>query len=409
MKIVMVIPTYWRTDRVPAKDQEIIFDHPTHISEEGLLPRLLESIEVLNDRDFDIAVVGASEFKSRYPRMEVDGKLRVVLEPYVDMLDTDIHLFSHYHRSMVREYLKEKGFPELIELVTISGYSSMRNMCSLAALILDADVVISIDDDEVFNDPNFISKAVENIGKKYKGKPIMGVCGHYEVIRYRPPEPGEPTWDIFWTSEIMRKAHASAKEPPRLKEAKWALGGNMVFHRDLISTIPFDINIARGEDCDYVINAKMFDYTMVMDAELSIAHIPPPTPFPDWLKLRMDIRRFVYTRKKLLCQEPREGLKYVSIESLDPYPGTFLKEDLQERIFKTNILLGMKYLSEGKIDDCNECMKNIQIAVEESQSNINPFLEYLELQKKWKKLTSLIEEDEKFKEKMKKKMRHLGH
>ncbi len=404
----MVIPTYWRTDRAPAKDQEIIFDHPTHISEEGLLPRLLESVEILNTREFEIAVVGASEFKSRYPRMEVDGKLRVVLEPYAEILETDLHLFSHYHRSMLREYLREKGLHELIEIATISGYSSMRNMCSLAALILDADVVISIDDDEVFNDPNFINKAVKNIGKKYDGKTIMGVCGHYEYIRYRPSDSGKPTWNIFWSPEIMHKAHASAKDPPRLKEAKWALGGNMVFHKDLISSIPFDINIARGEDCDYIINAKMFDYTIVMDGELSIAHIPPPTPFPDWLKLRMDISRFVYTRKKLLCQEPREGLNYVSIESLDPYPGNFLKEDLQERIFKTNILLGMKYLSEGKIEDYNECMRNIQIGMEESQLNNNPFLEYLELQKKWERLTSLIKEDEEFKEKIKKKMRHLG-
>jgi hypothetical protein len=46
----------------------------------------------------------------------------------------------------------------------MSGYANVRNMCLLAASILSSDVTILIDDDEVFESSDFISRATEFIG-----------------------------------------------------------------------------------------------------------------------------------------------------------------------------------------------------------------------------------------------------
>jgi hypothetical protein len=59
MKTVMVIPTYWARDsRTGWKPGDIIYDHPTPIDQEGTLVRMLESLNILEDKNFSLVVFG---------------------------------------------------------------------------------------------------------------------------------------------------------------------------------------------------------------------------------------------------------------------------------------------------------------------------------------------------------------
>ncbi len=57
---------------------------------------------------------------------------------------------------------------------------------------------------------------------------------------------------------------------PRLKETPFVFGGNMVIHRDLFTVVPFDPEVTRGEDIDFLINAKMFGFKLLSDEYLAL-------------------------------------------------------------------------------------------------------------------------------------------
>ncbi|MCK4978933.1 MAG: cyclic nucleotide-binding domain-containing protein, partial [Candidatus Delongbacteria bacterium] len=73
-------------------------------------------------------------------------------------------------------------------------------------------------------------------------------------------------------------------------------------------------------------------------------------------------------------------------EEFDPYPGEFMKQDLGDKIFKTNIILALNYLADGDIEACKETINNIYLARYEAIPHNNTFDAYLEFQKKWRKL-----------------------
>jgi hypothetical protein len=101
-----------------------------------------------------------------------------------------------------------------------------------------------------------------------------------------------------------------------------ALGGNMVFPRRLFTQIGFDPGITRGEDIDYLINARMAGAYFYFDKLLAIEHLPPRHyEATAYSKLRHDIFRFVYEREKL-------RLAGIAPEAFDPYPGGLLREGL---------------------------------------------------------------------------------
>jgi len=77
---------------------------------------------------------------------------------------------------------------------------------------------------------------------------------------------------------------------------------------------------------------RMFNYKFCLDNTLSIKHLPPPKPHPVWKQMREDIYRFTFEREKIRCQKRLKGMHYVTPEELDPYPGAFLKDDLEEKI-----------------------------------------------------------------------------
>ena len=175
-------------------------------------------------------------------------------------------------------------------------------------------------------------------------------------------------------------------QDPRLKVTPFAFGGLMVIHKNLSQMIPFDPSVTRGEDIDYLINAKMFGFDFFLDNKLNIKHLPPKKSHPVWKRFREDIYRFLYEQTKIREQYEVNNMHRVDPEDFDPYPGDFLKEDLEDKIFKTNVLLALEYLSEGDIEGCRESIKNVYLSKYEAIPKEDPFTEYRKVQKDWTEL-----------------------
>jgi hypothetical protein len=134
----------------------------------------------------------------------------------------------------------------------------------------------------------------------------------------------------------MRKLCEGA---PGLSVSPLAFGGNMVFHRDLFSQVGFDTGITRGEDIDYLINARIAGFDFHFDPDLSILHRPPRHyDAPLYARLRQDVIRFQYEKYKV----SKFG---ISLENLMPYPGALMTEK-----FSTLALEALKMVSTPMLD-----------------------------------------------------------
>lgn len=385
----MVIPSYWRRESNQAtEDSDAVYDHPTSLDENGTLGRALESLNILEDKDFELVIIAAATAEEIEERVEEKVSSIISSNP----CDVAVHLFSHSHLKRIHEVLRETGNKDFIELLQIRGYSNIRNLCLFLPHLFGSDIAILIDDDEVFEDPDFLGKAREFIGQTIDGEYIGAVAGYY----IQPDgdwrvKTGKESWTKYWDKlDRMNEAFEQIiGTGPRLKETPFVFGGNMVVHRDVFNRIPFDPNITRGEDIDFLINMKMFGYRFFLDNTLSIKHLPPPKTHPIWKRLREDILRFVRERKKLRDQERVEGRFHVTAEELAPYPGAFLKDDLEEKIVGACTILADYYRSEGKETDAQEALKNIEIAHEEAHPGVNTFNRLLHIQELWEELMGL--------------------
>ena len=58
MKVTMVIPSYWaRESKIGWQEGDAIYDHPTPLDDEGTLLRAIQSIKVINDRNFPLIMI----------------------------------------------------------------------------------------------------------------------------------------------------------------------------------------------------------------------------------------------------------------------------------------------------------------------------------------------------------------
>jgi hypothetical protein len=170
------------------------------------------------------------------------------------------------------------------------------------------------------------------VGREHEGERVLGLAGFYldaggDVMQ---PERSR-TGNIFMDkSAIMNEGtRALQAAPGRLVPTPVAFGGNTVFHRDLFTRVGFDPGITRGEDIDHLINAHLLGFKFWLDKQLVITHLPPDAPdsshsAPTFSKLHQDVLRFVYEREKL-------RLAGVAPALFDPYPGRFLRDDVEEQ------------------------------------------------------------------------------
>lgn len=384
----MVIPSYWaRESKVGWKEGDAIYDHPTPLNSEGTLLRVINSIEVLNDKDFQLVIIVAPT--SEDIEIQVEKKVANIIKLVSTNIGVEVLLFGPSHLKKIHALLVKEGKKDYIDLLKIRGYSNIRNLCTFIPHILGSDIAVLIDDDEIFEDPEFMSKAKEFIGKNVEGRTVNAVAGYYLQLDgdYHVKKPFHP-WMKHW-DKFDRMNEAFDKiigTEPRLKETPFVFGGNMIIHRNLFTVVPFDPNVTRGEDIDFLMNAKMFRFTFFLDNKLSIKHLPPPKTHPLWMQLREDIYRFIYERAKIENQKKIKGMIKVYPEDFDPFPGCFLKKDLEEKIEKSHKLLSEEYLAQGDKGGSKETLNNITIAKTDAIPKQDPFQTLCNIQKRWKEL-----------------------
>ncbi len=385
MRTYMIIPTYWSGPKGTWQEGDAVYDHATPIDSEGTLLRTLKSIKILEDRHFTLIILAAAT-NPKYVK-PLEEKICQLLKK-VD-LPVDTILFTDSNLNKLKSKLYANFEQE--DILQLQGYSNIRNLCLFLPYILDAEVAILIDDDEVFEDPKFITKAKEFIGRRFYGNTIDGVAGYYlnEDNEYYDKVNIVP-WMTYW-DRFGGKREAFdliIGSEPRLKKTPFAFGGAMIIHRNLMRIVPFDPNITRGEDTDYVINSRMFGFNFYLDNQLAIKHLPPPKDHPVWKRFREDIYRFLYDKSKFDTQNVSDkiNLHEIKPEHFDPYPGQFMKADLGDKIFKTNIILALNYLADGEIEACRETIKNIYLARYDAIPHYNTYEKYLNFQKRWRKL-----------------------
>jgi len=394
MKVTMVIPSYWgRKKEKKRKPSDTIYDHPTPLNEEGTLGRLLESLSVLTNREFRVVVLAVSTAKDIQD--EVEQKVTNIVKENSTALD--VLIFSYSHLSKIHRFLTKKKKADLIPLLQLEGYSKVRNLCTFIPLMMDSETAVLIDDDEIFEDPSFMDKAVEFIGKEKHGDRVLAVAGYYinpddDFFLNREISP----WMTYWNKiDCMNRAFKEViAKGPRLKVTPFAFGGNLVIHRDLFTRIPFDPSVPRGEDIDFLINARMFGHKVYLDNQLAIKHAAPPKISPLWERVREDIFRFVFERAKLEGQKGYPGLHPLQASDLDPYPGEFLRDDLEDKIYRSNQMLAIDYIGKGDTKGAAECMRNIYMANTHAIPSENPYYELLRLQADWEQLMDFFSSEE---------------
>jgi hypothetical protein len=394
MQLSLVFPMFWgRKKKKIYKKNDQFYDHPTALDDVGTIPPLFESMNVLADREFDVIAVAGGNAPSQANAVEkAAGKL---LRKYAKKAGVKLHLFSYSHLDRLHNYLRKLGKDELLDTISLVGYSPMRNVCLVAAHILDRDIAVSIDDDCVFVEPSYIGRIKEKINSEFEGKPILAYCGPYltakgTIYLDRGTNPHVVYWNVIDNmNEMFRKYIVDS---PIMKETPFAIMGNIAVHRDFYTRIPLDPPLRRGEDMDWVMNSHIMGQRFIMDSELLIKHCPPPRPYPTWRPMREDIYRFRYQQAKITNSKTGYGYHKLDRERYMPYPGVFFQDDFLDRVYQACTTLAIDYLTQGKPEDARETLHNIYHAYYLAEPDTDPFQSYLGFQKKWVEMMGIIEE-----------------
>src|SRR5919198_1513828 len=70
----------------------------------------------------------------------VEKRAGEVLGKYASQAGVKLHYFSYSHLQRLHDYLRELGKEDLIETISLVGYSPLRNACLVAAHILNKDI-----------------------------------------------------------------------------------------------------------------------------------------------------------------------------------------------------------------------------------------------------------------------------
>jgi len=390
MRKVVLIPTYWSRAKKEWKEGDAVYDHPTPIDEDGTLARTLESMKILTEKDFKLVLL----ICPTTAEVADAAEKRVVEMVHEVNLPAETYIFTISDLEKVSEIMYEIDTERKIEpLLNMAGYANVRNMCLLCADILGADAAILIDDDEIFEITDWVERSIEFLGKRIYGDVVYGMAGYYinKYDQYYDDVKMEH-WMTYW-DRFGFKAKAFDEiigSPPRVKRTPFAFGGAMILHRDLFQSVPFDPQITRGEDIDYLINSRMYGFSFFLDNTLAIKHLPVPKKHPQWKRIREDIYRFVYEREKIASQYKTGNMVMVTPEDFDPYPGEFLRDDLDEKIYRSNMMLATDYMMKGDNEGALESMNNIMIARKDAKPEFDSFKRYRGNQKLWEQLTSIV-------------------
>lgn len=376
MKNLIFIPTYWTFEKGKASS---VFDHPVLYSKRGTLGRTLKSF-INKGMKHDILILPVPLHRN------IESKVKHITEKF-PKLNISVLVREEY-KKIINEARRLNLTREFRRQINVKDYGNVRNIGLIYGLKQGYDNIIMVDDDEVVEDDNYFKKALEGIGMKIKGKFLLGKTGYYlnKNGSYKLTQLNPEIRKLWLKETYINKAISNAiKHKQRFNHTSIALGGNMVINSKLFRKVPFDPYNTRGEDTDYMINAKHFGHLFLMDKQLTIKHLPPKKIKPYWSKIRQDIYRFVYLREKMRYLN-------ISIKDVSPYPAYFLRKNLIRKIIKTNVNYAKANLKRGGYKDCQEYLKNASEILDDAREYAkNNAKKYFKFQKEWIKYAKSIQ------------------
>ncbi len=374
MKNLVFIPTYWKDN---GDKDEYVFDHPSLVSLKGTLGRTLQSF-AKKKLPYDVFILPVPLKKN------VEFKVKQIVKKFSKL---NIYVLTKKrYLEIIKKVKRTDVSKEFKTQINLQDYSDVRNFGLIYAIINNYDNIMMIDDDEVI-DGDYFNKAIKGIGVKINGKKLLGKTGYYiDKSGIYPMKQKDPKIRRLWLKGIYitKAINKAINNKERFNNTTIALGGSMVINKELFWHVPFDPYITRGEDIDYLMNAKHFGYQFLMDKELKVLHLPPKGFAPGWTKLRRDIYRFIYLKEKL------KFLK-ISIKDTQPYPGFFLSKNLKYKIIKTNKNYAEDCIEKNKLSEAKEYIKNsteiLGAANEYAKQNAK---KYFSFQKEWEKFAREI-------------------
>ena len=394
MELSIVFPMFWGRQKTRIyQEGDYFYDHPTALDDDGTIPPLFESMAVLADREFDVIAVAGANHPSIADRVE--RRAGELLRRHAEEAGVTLHYFSYAQLAEVHAFLRRQGRDDLIETVSLIGYSPLRNACLVAAHILGKEVAVSIDDDCQFIEPGYIGRIKSKMLTAFEGGPIRAYCGPYltprdEIYLDLPSSPHTVYWNVV---ELINEAFRRyIVEAPGLKEVPFAIMGNIAAHRDFFTRCPLDPPMRRGEDMDWVMNAHILGERFVLDTDLVIKHAPPERPYPTWRPLREDIYRFRYQQAKIANSTEGDGHRKLDRDRYLPYPGGFYQDDFMGRVTNACTILAVDYLARNEPQNAQEALANIHICRYQAIPTQDPYAGYLAFQHKWVEMMALIGE-----------------
>jgi len=324
----IAVPTYWTYPLGERGPVQTVFDHPTPLDQDGTLARTLASFRRL-EGDFNVLVVVGTSHHSLGEAAH--RKVAEIVRPFAG--DFALYLVSSANLSRFAGGLENR-------ILSLDTYGNIRNVQLALPFTAGCEVVVGIDDDEIIEDPGFLFKVRRFIGKEHRGQFVGGMAGPYldknGEFRLAGAEElaSEPNIFIkknYFMNQALVKVMRDAPEDGIVK-SNVAFGGNMCMHRSTIALACHDPYIPRGEDYDYVINAKMRGVDFFFQPSMCIVHLPPDSTGSqagdNVNKLVADIRRFIYMREKLAYHREHFPQEVFDYDPLMPYPGVYLSAEL---------------------------------------------------------------------------------
>lgn len=376
MKKAIIIPIYLRL----SEPEEL-----PYLEGLKLAKRAIESLKILEDQNFTLILPVCFDQIGGNGEGSFSEMDRLLREELKNVGLQRALVFSSQHLEKLRKYLEQKNFRTFCPLIDLKGFSKIRNTGLLLAQAISIDVAIFIDYDEVVEDPDYLKIACEYLNPKWKGKRAHGKGGFYlnaDGAMLLPPQ--RLWWRFFWNKAkwMNRVWNKILLSKYRLVPSPILLGGNLVLHRSLFSSVPFDPYIPRGEDTDYLINARQFGFSILFDKQLRIKHLHPERK-EDYFyeELKLDIERFIYEREKIKGK--------LNID-LDPYPGNFLNWTLYPKAFLTSLFLSLDYILKGDWKRAGGCLSNIPLVFHKRNGG---WLNYTEFKTVWEKVMVDIQKE----------------
>ena len=132
----MVIPSYWsRKASAGWQPGDAVYDHPTPLDGEDTLTRTLESLAILENKEFALVILACAT--AREIEQEVEARVREIVLAADPPVVT--YVISHSHLAQFYEALTDCGREDLHDVLSLRGYWLLklptRNLLNLSFIV----------------------------------------------------------------------------------------------------------------------------------------------------------------------------------------------------------------------------------------------------------------------------------